>query len=67
MVQIAGEKVGYISRSDNVHVLEVLQKGSVKFITSSVRGGEYKVVSLDGTSIKQTDGIHINVRIAYSV
>lgn len=67
IVQIAGEKVGYISRDDNVHVLEILQKGSIKYITASIRGGEYKVVSLDGTSIKQDEGIHINVRIAYSV
>ena len=67
IVQIAGEKVGYISRDDNVHVLEILKKGSIKYITASVRGGEYRVVSLDGTSIKDDEHVHINVRIAYSV
>lgn len=67
IVQIAGEKVGYISRDDNVHVLEILKKGRIKYITASVRGGECKVVSLDGTSIKQDESVFISVRIAYSV
>lgn len=64
-VMIAGEKVGYISRGDNVHVLDILKSHDVKYITASIRGGAYKVVSLDKTTVKLEDSLHINVRIGY--
>ena len=67
MVRIAGEHVGYISTEDNVHVLEILRFGSVKYITARITGGEYKVVSENGDAVKLDGGVRINVRIAYSV
>ena len=65
-VYIAGEKVGHISREDNVHVGQILRQRSIKYITASVKGGEYKVVSLNGDSVRIDGSIRITVRIAYS-
>jgi len=66
MVLIAGEHVGYISDGDTAHVKAILSQTSVKYITASIRGGEYKVVSLNGDSVKEEDSIKISVRIAYA-
>lgn len=65
-VYIAGEKVGHISREDNVHVGQILRQRSIKYITASVKGGEYKVVSLNGDSVRIDGSVRITVRIAYS-
>lgn len=65
-VYIAGEKVGYISREDNVHVGQILRQRSIKYITASVKGGEYKVVSMKGDFIRVDEYVRITVRIAYS-
>ncbi len=66
MVFIAGEHVGYISDEDESHVKAILSQTSVKYITASIRGGEYKVVSLNGDAVKEEDRIRISVRIAYA-
>lgn len=65
MVQIAGEKVGYISRSENYHLRDILQKGSVKFISAFVSGGAYKVVSENGDMQKLQKDISIQIKIGY--
>lgn len=67
MVFIAGQHVGYISEEDDDHVLEILRFGSVKYITARISGGDYKVVALDGDTVKLDDRVRISVRIAYSV
>lgn len=67
MVLIAGEHVGYIPESDKEHVREILQYGSIKYITAKISGGEYRVIYKDGTEQKGTDPMKIKVRIAYSV
>lgn len=65
-VQIAGEKVGHISRQDNVHVAQILNHRSVKYISASVSGGEYKIVAADGRFTRADGGVRISIRIAYS-
>lgn len=65
MVQIAGEKVGYISQEDNRHVLEILNKRQVKFISSFISGGPYKVVSENGDAVKLEKDISIRIKIGY--
>ncbi len=66
MVQIAGEKVGYISTDDNVHVKNVLSTGRIKFISAYITGGEYKIVDESGDVFKGENQISINVKIGYS-
>lgn len=65
MVQIAGEKVGYISRDENLHVKDILDKHDVKFISSFISGGNYKVVSESGDVEKFEKNFFINVKIGY--
>lgn len=64
-VQIAGEIVGYISRSDNLHVADVLKKQDVKYISGFIGGGEYKIALDSKGFTRNTDSIYINIRIAY--
>lgn len=65
-VIIAGELVGYISRDYNVHVKEILKKKNIKYISSFISGGQYKIILNDKTMIKDEQQISINVRIAYT-
>lgn len=67
MVFIAGEHVGYLSEDNDAHAREILQYGSVKYITARITGGEYKRIFADGTEQKDAAPLHVNVRIAYSV
>lgn len=64
-VFIAGELVGYISRTDNVRVKDILQNREVKSVSGFIGGGEYKIVGNDGTVSKDTSGIFVNIRIKY--
>lgn len=65
MVQIAGEKVGYISQDENRHVREILSKHEVKFISARISGGEYKVIAENGDAEKDSKRNYITVKIAY--
>lgn len=65
-VVIAGEQVGHISREDNKHVHEILSSSDIKYITASIRGGVYKVVSLNGDIFKDEDNVRIKVKIGYA-
>lgn len=47
-VQVAGEKVGYIRREENRHVLDILKNHSVEQISAFIGGGPYMVVSTNG-------------------
>lgn len=67
MVLIAGEKVGYISREENMKVHRILNYGDIKYISSSISGGKYKVISPNGDVIKSEYSIRINIRIAYAM
>ena len=64
-VIIAGELVGYISREENIHVKNILSKNEVKYISSFISGGEYKVVSENNDVYKSEYSIKITVKIGY--
>ena len=65
-VIIAGEQVGHISMEDNKHVHEIMSSSDVKFISASIRGGAYKVVSLNGDIFKDETNVRIKVKIGYA-
>lgn len=67
MVLIAGEHVGYISTEDAEHVKEILDYGSIKYMTAKISGGDYRIVFKDGTEQKGRDPLKIKLRIAYAV
>lgn len=64
-VYIAGEHVGYISRDENIKINKILKSNEVKFISSFISGGPYKIVSQNGTSVKIDNSIKINIKIGY--
>lgn len=65
-VYVAGELVGYIPAEDALHVRQVLSSKKIKYISSFIGGGDYKVVSEDGTVEKMDGNVKISVRIAYA-
>lgn len=64
-VYFAGKLVGYIKKEDNKHILDILKSRDVKYISGFIGGGDYKVVTTDGQFLKESDSLHICVRIAY--
>ena len=64
-VFIAGELIGYISREDNIHVKNILTKHEIKYISSYIKYGEYKVVSLNGTTVTHDQRTSVKVSIGY--
>lgn len=67
MVLIAGEHVGYLSEDNDAHAREILEYGSIKYITARITGGEFKRIFADGTEQKDAAPLRVNIRIAYSV
>lgn len=65
MVMVAGELVGYISRNDNLHVLDILNNHNVKYISSFIGGGDFKVVREDNSVIRSSNDLFVKVQIAY--
>lgn len=64
-VVFAGELVGYISHEENRHVREILQRHDVKSISGFIGGGEYKIISDDGKTMKAGHSFTVTVRIKY--
>lgn len=64
-VVIAGELVGYIPRENCPHVKEILGRHEIKYISSFIYGGQYKVIYDAKNAVKQDSDIAINIRIAY--
>lgn len=64
-VIVAGELVGYISRNDNIHVKEILQKHEIKSLSGFIGGGEYKIIDEDGDKLRGEFGFSVNIRIKY--
>ena len=64
-VQVAGEKVAYISGMENEHVLDILQNHEVKFVSAFIGGGDYKVISENGEMLKLHDENFVKVKIGY--
>lgn len=65
MVQVAGEKVGYISADEAVYVRDILNRRSVKYISAFVGGVDYKIINEDGTFERFEDDPYIRVSIGY--
>lgn len=65
MVQIAGEKVGYISADEAPHVRDILTRHNVRFVSAFIGGGDYKEVFSDGSFQKYEDDPFIRVKIGY--
>lgn len=64
-VIISGKTVGYISREDNRKVKRILTQHDVKFISSFISGGPYKVVSENGDAVTVEKQLSIHVKIGY--
>lgn len=65
MIQVAGEKVGYISAEEAPHVREILRRRTVQFISAFVGGGDYKEIYEDGTFQRFSDEPFVRVKIRY--
>lgn len=65
MVQIAGEKVGYIDADEALHVRDILNHHIVYFISGFVGGGDYKEVREDGTFERYEAAPFVRVKIRY--
>lgn len=65
MIQVAGEKVGYISAEEAPHVREILSRRTVQFISAFVGGGDYKEIYEDRTFQRVSDEPFVRVKIRY--
>lgn len=65
MVQIAGQQVGHI-KSDETELVQTLLKKNVKYISSYISGGPYKIVYSNGNENILEDHLSVSVRIAYT-
>lgn len=65
MVQVAGEKVGYISAEQALHVRYILNHRPIQFISAFVGGGDYKEIYEDGTFQRVSDEPFVRVKIRY--
>ena len=64
-VFIAGELVGYISRTDNIHVNDILNHREIISVSGFIGGGEYKIVDEEYKVFKAENGFNVKVRIKY--
>lgn len=65
MVKIDGEKVGYISAAEALHVKEILHQHVLMDATATITGGEYKTITPDAEMIKNQSGPFVTVNIHY--
>lgn len=65
MVQVAGEKVGYISAEQALHVRYILNHRPIQFVSAFVGGGDYKEIYEDGTFQRVSDEPFVRVKIRY--
>ena len=65
MVQIAGEKVGYISAEEAPHVNDVLKHRNIIYISGFIGGGDQKYIEEDGTFERYDGEPYVHVRIKY--
>lgn len=66
-IQIAGEKVGYISRAENTELLALMKSGPITYLTAFIGGGEYKVLTDNGELLKGASELFVNVRVSIQV
>lgn len=65
MVQIAGEKIGYIAADEALHVREILNHRTVCFVSAFIGGGDYKEVHEDGSFDRYENEPFVRVKIRY--
>ena len=65
MVVIAGELVGYISREECLHVKDILNNHEIKYISSFISGGQYKIIYDSQEAVKSESSLNVTVKIAY--
>lgn len=65
MVQIAGEKVGYISADEAPHVRDILNRHNVRFVSAFIGGGDHKEVFSDGSFQRYEGEPFVRVKIGY--
>lgn len=65
IVQIAGEKVGYIPADQAKHVQKILRNQDIKFISAFISGGPYKVISENGDVENLENSITVKIKIGY--
>lgn len=64
-VMIAGEIVGYIPKHENLYVKDILENHDIKYISSFISGGEFKLINADGPDFKSSSDISVSVTIGY--
>lgn len=62
---VAGELVGYISADEAVHVKDILNNRKIKYISSLIAGGQYKIASENGLE-RFENNLSVSVKISYS-
>ncbi len=65
MVIVDGEKIGYIGADANLHVKSILKSKTVKSISATITGGEYKTIISESDMIKDKTGPYVTVKIQY--
>lgn len=65
MVIVDGEKIGYIGADENLHVKSILKSKTVKSISATITGGEYKTIISESDMIKDKTGPYVTVKIQY--
>ena len=61
---VAGELTGYIPAESALHVKDILKNHEIKYISSFISGGEYKIAYENGID-KHEENIKVKVKIAY--
>ena len=64
-IHVAGRVVGYIGREQNSFVLGLLKQNRIKTISCFIGGGEYKVISADGSTTKFETGNSVTINLQY--
>ena len=65
MVIVDGEKIGYIGADENLHVKSILKSKTIKSISATITGGEYKTIISESDMIKNQSGPFVTVKICY--
>ena len=64
-VIVDGEKIGYIGADENLHVKSILKSKTIKSISATITGGEYKTIISESDMIKNQSGPFVTVKICY--
>lgn len=65
MVLVDGEKVGYISAEENIHVIELMKSNAIKGVSATITGGGYKIVYSEDEMEKGETGPYVEVKVKY--